>query len=59
MCVWVLDLINVYKCLKEGRKKTELKSPQWFPLRGNEHKLKYKKFHLNIRKYFCVVRLVK
>ena len=37
---------------REDAKKTEPGSFQWCPVTGNRHKLKQRRFHLNIREHF-------
>ncbi|GAB0205727.1 hypothetical protein GRJ2_003038300 [Grus japonensis] len=54
------DLINVYTYLKEGDIKDGARLLSVVPsdrTRGNGHKLKHRKFPLNIRKHFFTVRL--
>jgi len=49
------DLTNVYKYLKEGAKSQALLSGASGRTRGNGHKLKPRKFPLNIRKHIFTV----
>ncbi|KAK4814469.1 LOW QUALITY PROTEIN: hypothetical protein QYF61_018987 [Mycteria americana] len=51
------DLINVYKYLNGGAKRTEPRYFSGVQTRGNGHKLKHRRFHLNIRKHFFTVRV--
>lgn len=57
-----MDLIIVYKYLTEGSRKD---AARLFSVvssnreRGNGHKLKYRKIHLNIRKNFFTLRMIK
>ena len=54
------DLINAYKCLKGGCQEDGAKIFSVVPsnsTRGNGHRLKQKKFHLNTRKTFFPLRV--
>jgi len=54
------DLINAYKYLKGGCQEDGAKLFSLVPsnrTRGNEHKLKHRKVHLNMRKYFFPLRV--
>jgi len=56
------DLINAYKYLKGGCQEGGAKLFSVVPsnrTRGNWHKLKHKKFHLNMRKNFFTLRVTK
>jgi len=55
------DLIYTYKYLKGGCQKDGVKLFSVVPsdsTRGNGHKLKHKKFHLNMRKNFFTLRVM-
>jgi len=54
------DLINAYKYLKGGHQEDGARFFSVVPgnrTRGNRHKLKHKKFHLNMRKNFFTLRV--
>ncbi|KAK4829864.1 hypothetical protein QYF61_007256 [Mycteria americana] len=54
------DLINVYKYLEGGYREDEARLSSVVPsdrTRGNGHKLKHRRFTLNIRKHFFTVRV--
>ena len=56
------DLIHVYKYLMGGNGEEGARLFLVVPVdrtRGNGHKQKHMKFHLNTRKYFFTVRVVK
>jgi len=55
-----VDLINAYKYLKSGFQEDGARLLSVVPrdrIRGNRHKLKHRKFHLNMRKNFFTLRL--
>jgi len=47
-------LLNVYKYLKGECQEPDSSVVTSDELRGNEHRLKHRKFHLNMRKIFIV-----
>lgn len=54
------NLINAYKYLQEGCQEDAVKLFSVVPrdrTRGKEHKLKERKFHMNVRKYIFAVRV--
>jgi len=54
------DLVNAYEYLKDGRQEDGTKLFSVVPsdrTRGNGHKLKHRKFHLNKRKNFFTLKV--
>jgi len=54
------DLTNAYKCLKSRCQEDGARLFSVVPsdrTRGNRHKLKQRKFQLNVRKNFCTLRV--
>lgn len=55
------DLINGYKCLKGGAKKME---PDYLQVvtrdrtKANGHKVKHRKYSMNIRRHFCTGQIM-
>jgi len=55
------DLINAYKCLEGGSQEDGARLFSVVPrdgTRGNGHKVKQRKFHLNMRKNFFTLRVM-